>query len=382
MRATVCSGEDAATVLTQIDDARRQGAKPTLAVVFCSVALDFETVGRSIAERGIAVVGTTTAGEISNDVMRDQTCVAMLLDAPPGSFSLWFSTRGADETTFDLGRRLGQAAVERFANPIVLTFVSGVRSDGEPLVRGVRAGARRPIPLFGGMAGDDLIMKNTFVFTGEGATADGAIGLVLDGERFEVSGIASNGWQAVGVEKTVTRSEANVVYEIDNEPALSVYKEYLDVESPEENDGGIRTLELGGQYPLSVRRENGTSVIRAPMFYQSDNQSMIFAGTVPQGSRVKFCIPPSMDVVERVVAEVGEVHDRMPGAEAVILVACIGRRLALGPLTLDEVQELYEMWGTPLAGFFSYGEIGARNPEECDFHTETCTLVALREIQA
>jgi hypothetical protein len=380
MRSTVCSGHDVATVLQGIDDARSQGWDPTLAVVFCSVSLDVETLGRSIAERGIAVVGVTTAGEIANDVMLEGSCVAMLLDAPSEAFAISFSALEPGETMFELGRRLGQQAADRFVNPIVLTFGSGVRSDGEPVVPGVRAGAGRPIPLFGGMAGDDLLMKATFVFTGSCVASEGLIGLILDGDRFEVHGIASNGWQAVGVEKTVTRSEANVVYTIDGQPALGVYKEYLDVENPDGQVGEALALSLGGQYPLSVRRDNGTSVIRAPLFYQPGDQAMIFAGTVPQGSKVRFCIPPSMDIVERVVAEVREIHDSMPNADALLLVSCKARHLALGPMVLDEVQELHNMWSAPMAGYFSYGEIGARNPSECDFHTETCTLVVLREL--
>jgi hypothetical protein len=87
-----------------------------------------------------------------------------------------------------------------------------------------------------------------------------------------------------------------------------------------------------------------------------------------------------MDIVERVVAEVREIHDSMPNADALLLVSCKARHLALGPMVLDEVQELHNMWNAPMAGYFSYGEIGARNPSECDFHTETCTLVVLREL--
>jgi hypothetical protein len=382
MRATVCSGQSTAKLLASIDQERSQGANPTLAVVFCSVATDYEGLGRSLAERGIAVVGTTTAGEIFNEAVLEQTCVAMLLDAPVDGFEVWFSPRGEGQSMFDLGQRLGQRAVSRFPNPTIIVFASGVRTDGEPLVPGVRAGAGRPIPLFGGMAADDLLMKDTFVFNGHAVASEGAIGLILDGNRFEVQGIASNGWQAVGVDKTITRSEANVVYAIDGEPALSVYKEYLDVEDPDDGDNSVRPLAQGGHYPLSVRRDNGLSVIRAPMYYQPQTQALIFAGTVPQGSKVKFCIPPSIDIVERVVAEVSEMHTSIPDADALILVACVGRHLALGRLAVDEVQELYDMWRKPMAGFVSYAEIGARNASECDYHNETCTLIALREIPA
>ena len=375
MRTRVCSEYDVPSILRCVDDEIASGLRPTLAVVFCSVAHDFSALGRQLGERGMDVVGVTTAGEVANAGLFDESCAVMLMEADPEAFAVRLKARTNGEAMSGLAQQLGREAAERFDRPVMFTFVAGVRANGEDVMEGIRAGAGPSLSLYGGMAGDDLLMENTYVFSGEEATEEGVIGLVLDGDRFEVQGIATSGWQPIGIEKTVTRSEANLVYTIDGESALDVYHKYL----------GQRQIIIeasGVQYPLSVRRQDGSEVIRAPLLYDPEQDAMIFAGNVPQGAKVKFCIPPSLDIVEQVVEEASEMQRRLPDADAVFLVSCIARHMALGPLSADEIQGLYDLWEAPMLGYFSYGEIGAGDAAHCDFHTETCILVALRESEA
>ncbi|HEX7069905.1 MAG TPA: FIST N-terminal domain-containing protein [Rhodothermales bacterium] len=382
MKSRVCSGPDVQSVLRSIESEIGTSFQPTLAIVFCSVAHDFAALAGTLSERRIAVVGATSSGEIANADTMEEGCVAMLMDMAPDAFAVELHPRRNGESVADLARNLGASATRRFANPTIVAFASGLQSDGEDVVRGVQAGAGRPVPLFGGMAGDDLRMTNSFVFDGSGVSNEGVLGLVLDGDRFQIEGLATSGWQPVGVDLSVTHSQGNVVYTIEGEPALDVYRKYLNFENSEIDTSAGIAMALGVQYPLSVKRPDGTSVIRAPLFFNPENNAMIFAGGVPEGAKVKFCIPPSLDIVERVLEEATDVHRALPEADALILVACVARRMALGPLAEDEVQGLYDIWGTPTLGFFSYGEIGGRRPELCDFHTETCTIIALREVQA
>ena len=380
MKTYVCSGYDARTVLQHIDGELEAGLAPTLAIVFCAVSHDFSALGQQLGERGLAVVGATTAGEIADAEVLEDACVVMLLEIDHNAFAVEFQARGDDDTMEALAQRLGRAATARFSHPILLAFASGIGTDGEAVVRGVRAGAGRDLPLFGGLAADDLKMENTYVFASDGASEEGLIGLILDGDRFEVEGIATSGWQSVGVDKVVTRSEANVVYAIDGEPALDVYRKYFDLDDQVGRQQSI-AMALGVQFPLSVQRENGTSVLRAPLLSDPESQALIFAGGVPEGARVKFCIPPSLDIVDQVVEEAATVQRCVPEADALILISCKARHAALGPLVEDEIGGLHSLWNAPMLGYFSYGEIGGREPHLCDFHNETCTLVTLRAIR-
>jgi hypothetical protein len=373
MRTAVCTGHDVLSFFGSVDSEIGGGLKPTLALVFSSVALDLGAIGRGLSERAMEVAGVSSSGEIANGAPFDESCTALLFEADRASFDVRLYPLECGETMLEAGRKVGRFAVERFAEPVVLAFIAGVRANGEPLVPGVQDGAGRPIPLFGGVAGDHLAMADTYVFSGTGVSDGGVIALVLDGLRYQAEGIVPNGWQPVGIAKTVTRSEGNVVYTIDGRPALEVFRRYMELSDELRHTPGVL-------YPVRVVRKDGTSVLRPPLFYR-DDQSIMFAGSVPQGSKVTFCIPPSIDIVERVMAEASELHRRIPHADAVIVVDCVARHLALGPLAEDEIRGFYDLWGAPMAGFFSYGEIGGAEPRYCDFHTQTCTVVALREIR-
>jgi hypothetical protein len=380
MRTLVCAGTDINHVLQDVDGHRQDGYSPTLALVFCSVARDFRLLSKELGTRGLEVVGTTTAGEIANTEILNEGCVVMLMDAAPESFRVCLESSTAAEGLLAPSERIGAHAIAAFENPFVITFAGGVKADGEAIIHGVRAGAGRNIPHFGGMAGDDLRMVDTYVFTSEAVTDHGVLALIFDGDRYAVSGAVAHGWQPIGVEKTVTRARGNVIYAIDDQRAMTVYQDYLHTIDAVVENANVTTA-IGVQYPLSVRRPDGSEVIRPPLFFDPDEDALIFAGAIPEQSKVKFCIPPSVDIVDRVTREAAAVRNGLPQADAVINVSCAARLMALDVLAEDEIRAICELWDAPTAGFFSYGEIGGRGAERCDFHTQSCSLVAIREIR-
>ena len=379
MNALTFSGHTAAGLIQDLDAEMAGGFRPTLAFVFQSSVLDHSALQQPLHERGISVVGMTTSGEIEGANVAQDSFSVMALELAPGTFEARLYSDDDNDTLEQKSHRLGQFAAERFGSPVVFAFASGIGVDGEEIVRGVAAGAERPITLYGGLAADDLKMQATYVFTGEGISGNGLVGLVLDGSRYEATALTTSGWQSVGVEKVVTHVEGNVVHTIDGVPALEVYQQYFDVGS---QSGTSVAMDIGVQYPLLVRRDNGDAVIRAPLMAVQDTPSLVFSGAVPQGARVRFCIPPSLEIVEQVVDEASEMQREVPDADALVLISCAARLTALGPMIEDEVQGISDLWSAPLAGFFAYGEIGPTASGGCDFHNETCTLVALREITA
>ena len=223
----------------------------------------------------------------------------------------------------------------------------------------------------GGWAGDDCRFQETLAFTKEGMTPFGAAVLLLDNAKVEVKGIAPSGWVGLGARKTVTRSLGNVVYTIDNEPALSVYTRYLNVR--DEDLPGI-----GVEYPMLVSRDDGTEVLRAIMGVERDTGALIFAGSVPEKSKVRFSSSPGFEVLDFVKGELKEFHDRFGDASLLLLFSCMARHSALGEMVEDEINEASRLWESPLVGFFTYGEIGENMHGKCDFYNETFALMALR----
>ena len=94
-------------------------------------------------------------------------------------------------------------------------------------MRGIEKAAGSAATIFGGMAGDDFTMTGTFVFTNDRCTNNGLVVIALDETKIQVSSLATSGWKPVGTLRTITKSEGNIVYTIDDERALDVVIKYM-----------------------------------------------------------------------------------------------------------------------------------------------------------
>ncbi len=308
------------------DDPAGRGFEPTLAIVFTSVKQDREAISNLLDKKGIRVFGATTAGEFIDGDIEGGSIVLMLLDMNPAYFKIAFFET-SPETAHEDAYRLGITGKKTFTNPAFIIANSGVSLDGEPIVEGIIQGcgidpslADSEVTVFGGKAGDDLALESTFVFTNGKSKDCALVALIIDKNKIDVKGIATCGWQAIGTTKTVTKSEGNIVYTIDDKPALDMLMNYLGVEIKQEGDKEIVTFLSSWYYPLQVERENVDPVIRTAMFANREDRSLICSGKVPQGSKIKFSLPPDFDSIEKVVAECKSIRDNaQQEADALIM---------------------------------------------------------------
>ena len=335
--------------------------------------------------KNIQIFGATTAGEFIDGDIEEGSIVILLLDMNPAYFKIeLLETR--QETAFEDACKLGISGKETFINPAFIIANSGVALDGEPFVEGIIKGfgesatADREVTIFGGKAADDLALDATFVFTNGKSNDCAIIALIIDEDKMDVKGIATCGWKAIGTTKSVTKSEGNTVYTIDDKPALDVLMNYLGVEIKTDETKDIVTFLSSWYYPLEVERENADPVIRTAMFANSVDRSFICSGKVPQGSKIKFSMPPDFDSIDTVVADCKTIkNDAHQQADALIMFSCVSRYLSFGMVMKEEIEQVQQIWNAPMAGFFSYGEYGKSKTGKFDYHNNTCCLVVLKE---
>lgn len=362
------------------------GFRPTLAIVFLSVKQDREAISRILEEKGIQVFGATTAGEFIDGEIEEGGIVMMLLDMNPDYFKIEF-LETSQETSLEDAKKLGSIGKETFSNPAFIIANSGVSLDGEPFVEGILEGfGKHPssennqVTIFGGKAADDLALEATYVFTNGKSKDVALVALIIDEDKVDVKGIATCGWQAIGTTKTVTKSDGNIVYTIDDKPALDTLMNFLGVEIKEDGNKEIVTFLSSWYYPLQVEREDVDPVIRTAMFANQKDRSLICSGRVPQGAKIKFAMPPDFDSIDMVVAECRGVQENVqPQADALIMFSCVSRYLSFGVVIKEELEQVQKIWNAPMAGFFSYGEYGRSKTGKYDYHNNTCCLVALKE---
>ncbi len=378
MQSKSLKGKSLSELKTALTNAITEDFKPTLAIVFCSVAQDIKGISSVIDDEGIALFGCSTNGEFIDEVTEKGSWVMLLMDMKKEHFKILLEEY-PEQNYREVSTNVAQRARSIFEKPAFLIGMSHASVDGEQILLGITDVFGDDVNVFGGGAGDDYAFQETFVFTGQTISHCGMVCLILDESKVELQGIATCGWKAVGTEKTVTKSEGNHVYTIDNVPALDITAKYGGLENltPDNQD---LLVELAASLPLQLQREKGDPVMRPGLVVDWEDRSFYTSGAVPQGSKVRFSIPPDWDVMNKVVKGVEQLKDgRMPEADAVVVFSCAGRILSFGPLMSEELEGVKKVWDVPMVGMFSNAELGRATGGNLEMHNLTTCCIALKE---
>jgi hypothetical protein len=249
--------------------------------------------------------------------------------------------------------------------------------NGSSLIKGLENDIDTEVSITGGMCGDDARFKKTVASYKENPKEGEVILIGFYGETLEISYASYGGWIPFGPERIITKSKANILYEIDGQPALDLYKKYL-------GDKASELPQASLLYPLNVTPEGKKEpVVRTILNINNDDQSMILAGDVPMNSRVQLMMA-SVDGIAagaQIAAEFA-MKNRKTNPELAILVSCIGRKLVMNQRVEEEVEHVRETIGEkiPMTGFYSYGEMAPFNEStSCELHNQTMTLTLISE---
>jgi hypothetical protein len=361
----------------ELSIASDEGLRANLAIVFCSPSFNLHHFSATFQAEDIQVVGCTTAGEIYDTELNENSASVLLMEMNPAHFKILFESNEGDIRK--TASQIRKTADESFENPALFVLTSGLLNDGEEIVAGLKQGKQKEIPIFGGLSGDELQIKQTTIFTNQEVSTDAICAIVFDANYIEINGLATSGWQALGSEHTVTKAEGNTIYSINDTPALDYFIRFFGYHDDANiKDKSISTI--SAQYPFQIMKEGGYSVLRSPIMGDEIARSLTLVGRVNEGDKFRFSISPGIEVIEETVANFQQFrNDNRHDADALILVSCKGRHAALGPFLEDEVSQIYNFWKKPMVGFLSYGEIGNLNNGICDFHNETCSLITIKE---
>jgi len=332
------------------------------------------------------ILGCSTAGEICGAQVSDDSLVATAIHFEHTQVRTAHVSLGANPNSHQAGEFLARALPhsikaekggpeDKLVHVLVLS--DGLSVNGSELVRGLMRGLPVGVAVTGGLAGDGARFGETFVFKG-GVPEKGAIAAVgLYGSRLQVGFGSLGGWDPFGPERLVTRSKGNILFELDGRPALGLYKQYLG-----EHAKGLPATGL--LFPLSVRVKPGdTPLVRTILAVDEQQQSMTFAGDVPEGAYVRLT---KANVDRLVDGAIGAARaSRQAGAvppELAILISCVGRKLVLKQRVEDEVEGVRDILGEQavLTGFYSYGEIAPFSlGERSELHNQTMTITTFAE---
>ncbi|HRG92298.1 MAG TPA: FIST N-terminal domain-containing protein [Chitinophagaceae bacterium] len=378
MTAKSIGGKSTAEIASALQEQLADGFRPTLAIVFLSVSQNRKEIVQLLDEKGIQVFGVTSNGEFTDETPQSKSVAVLLMDMKPAHFRICYSSYGENNYQ-QSATTLARAVLDIFSEPAFLIAGSDSNTDAEALLKGFVEVVGEQVEVYGGMAGDDISFTEQFVFTNEWESNKGMIVLALDSNRVRIRGKATCGWKAVGTVKTVTRSERNHVYTVDNVPVLDLTARYGGIENLSPDNSQL-LLEIAANLPMQLQRENGDPVMRPGLVIDWSDHSFYCSGNVPQGSKVRFSLPPDFDVIDKVVQATQALKEKeMPEADAVVVFSCAGRLLSFGPMINQELEGIKNVWKVPMAGMFSNAELARATGGNLEMHNATTCVVALKE---
>ena len=324
------------------------------------------------------IIGCSTSGEINAEGAHDDSVqiTAMLWERS----TLKFLAKPIN--TMAQSHALGAQIASELQQPDlkgVFLLSDGLNINGSELVEGVQE-VLSNIPITGGLAGDGTDFTQTLLLHHSQVSDRIVIAVGIYGEHAIVTSGEEGGWKPYGPPRKVTRSIKNVVYELDNKPALPLYKMYIG----QHYANGLPASGL--DFPFAIMAEDKSiTVIRTVAAVNDNDNSMSFFGNVNEGSTIRFLrsdhdrlVNAASDAASQVLNKGINLNDKA----LAICVSCVGRKLVMKEQLSDEVFAVQRLLGvqTGITGFYSYGEICSGDDDgHSALHNQTMTIAYLSE---
>jgi len=331
---------------------------------------------KSLFSNAHIVIGSTS-GDINAKSVEDESITITAIEFEKSYFII--KTSNVLNTGLN-SYKTGQELINQFPTDnlkSIFVVSEGSFINGSQLTEGMSTQVNNNVLITGGLCGDDDRFEKTLASYNENPKPGEIVAIGFYGETLEVSFSIYGGWTPFGPERIVTKSNANVLYELDNYPALDLYKKYLGEKSNELPAAALL-------YPLNVKKSKETqSFVRTILNINEAENTMTLAGDIPEGSKVQLMMTNVDNIANASenAAKKAMIH-RNNKPQLAILISCIGRKLVLDQRVEEEIEEVASVVGenTTISGFYSYGEIAPFNDENnCQLHNQTMTVTLMSE---
>lgn len=355
---------------------RKLGQPPNGCWLFCAPEKGLKDLLDGVNETvgTCNIVGCTTDGEISGEGYHKGSAVLGGIASDQIDFTIAYAeniSRKCELAGKQLAGRLPPSV------QYMQLFTDGISGNGCAILRGIISVLGEAVPIAGGTAGDNGKFHRTWQFAGGKLLTDAAVAVGFSGDFHLGTGVKS-GWSPIGLAKKVTRASGNILYELNDEPALQVYERFLGKHAE-------KLPAVGVEYPLGLVGKclDGDSedyfLLRATMSVNRQNGSIQFAGEIPEGAMVHLTcgdcnsiLAATSEAARLARVEIGDVSPQI-----VFFYSCMARKIVLGQRTQEELDRVRQVFGNevPVLGFYTYGEYSRiRFDSPSLLHNETATI--------
>ncbi|WP_457744391.1 FIST N-terminal domain-containing protein [Sulfurimonas sp.] len=303
------------------------------------------------------IITSSTDGEIANDKVLTYTSVISISIFENTSLKIAYAQ---NESGFETGKLIAQKLITKDTK-LLITFADGLNCNGEEFLDGIYS-VNANVIVSGGLSADNSKFKRCLVGINNQLYATGAVAVCLNSKTLHVNRLYNFGWEAIGIEHTITKADGNRIYTIDNMSAVAFYAKYLG------EDVAKALPKTGIEFPL-IRKENDFLKARAVIQKHADG-SLSFAGNIKENENVYLGIGEIDEILSNSFTKPtgGQI-------ESFFIYSCMARRRFLPTLIHKEIQPFAAL--APTIGFFTYGEFYTTDSPK--LLNQTLTAVALSE---
>lgn len=323
------------------------------------------------------LIGCSSSGEIYGEELSDDSIVVAVMRFERTRLKLVHTPIDNSHES----KAAGQSLADQLRDDglrAVFTLTDGLLVNGSAYVEALDNALPPGVVITGGLAGDGERFENTWVLCNDRISAGQLVAVGFYGDAVRVAHGSRGGWDLLGPEREVTHADGNVLYSLDGQPALEVYKKYLG-----ERAQGLPATGL--LFPLAIRNEEEIDglTVRTILAVDEQTQSITFAGDIPDGCQVRLMRANFDRLVDGAAsaAEGIRIADFRGGPALCVAISCVGRRLVLGPRVEEEIEAVKDSLpsGVSQIGYYSYGEISPLASGRCNLHNQTMTLTLIWE---
>jgi hypothetical protein len=260
----------------------------------------------------------------------------------------------------------------------ILLFSDGYDINGDDLVDGLNEELPQGVMVSGGFAGSDAEDPTTYVGLNQEPKTRNIAAIGFYGHDLKVANGVESGWDEFGPTKIVTESDGNVVYSLDGENVLEVYRRYLGKSKEADFAMSIQ------HFPLCILKPDGSKIVRSVFRVDEKRNALVYSGNVPKDSKVRFMIANVDRLIDGAVNAAERINEQCKAdrPELVLVVSCVGRSVLLLERTEEEIELACETIGKDImySGFYSNGELSpATGSKLCSLHNQTISITSYSE---
>lgn len=358
-----------------------------LAIVFSSPGFDFSKVLEGIKNviKSDNIIGCSGTSIITEEQIEKKAVGVVCISSDELKFGLGASAHIEPDKEMDSGRNLAREALRTFKGGqrnLFMLFSDGLLADTSSLIRGIQEVLGKSFPIVGAASSDDLKFSNTFQFLGDQVFKNGAVGMLWTGAIKFGIGI-KHGWKPLGRPRQVTSAYRNIIREIENKPAVSIYEDYFGKKTQDLRYPMLARMSI--LYPLGMYLAAEKEYLLRNVLGAQENGSLICQGDIPQGAEVRLMIGSKESVLESARQAAEEAKSALKGMpiKLALIFDSASRNKLLGRTAYSEIEIIKEVLGqnTPLMGFYTYGEDAPLKAVdyrgETYFHNETVNIFLL-----